>query len=302
MIQRGGWMFPKITMKWIATSSIFHGSQQETSQLLSSWKQGILRSADSRRPGQGDAHHSHSSHHKDTRTKLNPIRQRTFNAWGAVAKAVELREGGSTHSGCKFDEVYEPVIGIECHIQLNTATKAFCSCKNEYGGGPNEFVCPVCMGHPGTLPVLNAEMVHKAVMTGLALSATIAVESTWDRKQYFYPDLPKGYQITQYDTPIVSHGYLDILLPNGGNKQVSIVRAHLEEDAGKLSHAGAKQLSGSEYSTVDYNRAGVPLLEIVSGPDLRSGGEAAAYGEELRRVVTYLGVSLANMQDGGMRL
>lgn len=196
---------------------------------------------------------------------------------------------------------YEAVIGIECHIQLSTKTKAFCRCKNEYGAPPNTHVCPVCLGHPGTLPVLNEEVLRKAVLAGLALDCNIASRSNFDRKQYFYPDLPKGYQVTQSETPIAAGGSIEIALPDGKLKRIGITRAHLEEDAGKLTHSGADQISGSDYSLVDYNRAGVPLLEVVTEPDMRSGVEAAAYGSELRRIVTFLAISNGNMQDGSMR-
>ncbi|EFJ46857.1 hypothetical protein VOLCADRAFT_81690 [Volvox carteri f. nagariensis] len=195
---------------------------------------------------------------------------------------------------------YEAVIGIECHVQLLTRTKAFCSCPSEFGSEPNSNVCPVCLGHPGTLPVLNAEMVTLAVRAGLALGAGIARLSKFDRKQYFYPDLPKGYQISQYDEPICSGGKLEVEV-DGQMKSFGIIRAHLEEDAGKIVYAGADRLSGADHSLVDYNRAGVPLLEIVSAPDMRSGRDAAAYGEELRRVLRTCGVTDGNMAEGSMR-
>eukprot|EP00887_Chlorella_sp_A99_P006179 scaffold3.g6179.t1 len=202
---------------------------------------------------------------------------------------------------------YEAAIGIETHVQLNTRTKAFCSCASEFGAEPNTNVCPVCLGHPGTLPVLNEGVVRKAVLAGLALNCRVALASKFDRKQYFYPDLPKGYQISQYDVPLCEGGWLEVSVPSGAGgatpapKRVGITRAHVEEDAGKLVHAGAASLSGSTASLVDYNRAGVPLLEIVSEPDLRSGAEAAAYGAELRRVMRCLGVSDGNMAEGSMR-
>jgi aspartyl-tRNA(Asn)/glutamyl-tRNA(Gln) amidotransferase subunit B len=148
----------------------------------------------------------------------------------------------------------------------------------------------------GTLPVLNEEMVHKAVLAGLALNCNIATSSKFDRKQYYYPDLPKGYQISQYDVPLCEHGAIQVDLPDGGGRvRIGITRAHLEEDAGKVVYGGAASLSGSDYSLVDYNRAGIPLLEIVSEPDMRCGKEAAAYGAELQRIMRYLGVSDGNM-------
>ena len=195
---------------------------------------------------------------------------------------------------------YEAVIGIECHVQLSTMTKAFCACRNKFGMEPNTSVCPVCLGHPGTLPVLNEEVVRKGILAGLALNCQVATTSKFDRKQYFYADLPKGYQISQYDEPLCSDGWIDVPLPDEhGEKRIRIERAHLEEDAGKLVYAD--RLSGSMFSLVDYNRAGVPLLEIVSGPDMRNGKEAAAYASELRRIMRFLEVSDGNMQEGSMR-
>jgi aspartyl-tRNA(Asn)/glutamyl-tRNA(Gln) amidotransferase subunit B len=200
---------------------------------------------------------------------------------------------------------YEAVIGLETHCQLKTNTKVFCNCSTEFGKTPNTNVCPVCMGYPGVLPVLNQKVLEYAVKAGLALNSQIARFSKFDRKQYFYPDLPKNYQISQYDLPIAEHGWLEIeLVDDQGNpirKRIGITRLHMEEDAGKLVHAGSDRLSGSTYSLVDYNRTGVPLVEIVSEPDLRSGQEAAEYAQELRRILLYLGVSDGNMQEGSLR-
>lgn len=201
---------------------------------------------------------------------------------------------------------YEAVIGLETHCQLNTATKIFSASSTKFGEPPNTLIDPVCMGLPGTLPVLNQAVLESAVMTGLALNCQIASYSKFDRKQYFYPDLPKNYQISQYDLPIAEHGYLEIELEDKANntmhqKRIGITRLHMEEDAGKLVHGGSDRLAGSTYSLVDYNRAGVPLLEIVSEPDLRSGQEAAEYAQELRRILRYLGVSDGNMQEGSLR-
>ncbi|WGV28758.1 Asp-tRNA(Asn)/Glu-tRNA(Gln) amidotransferase subunit GatB [Halotia branconii] len=200
---------------------------------------------------------------------------------------------------------YEAIIGLETHCQLSTNTKIFSTSSTAFGGDPNTNIDPVCMGLPGVLPVLNQKVLEYAVKTGLALNCQIAPYSKFDRKQYFYPDLPKNYQISQYDLPIAEHGWLEIELVNAdGNpirKRIGITRLHMEEDAGKLVHAGSDRLSGSTYSLVDYNRAGVPLVEIVSEPDLRSGQEAAEYAEELRRIVRYLGVSDGNMQEGSLR-
>jgi aspartyl-tRNA(Asn)/glutamyl-tRNA(Gln) amidotransferase subunit B len=200
---------------------------------------------------------------------------------------------------------YEAVIGLETHCQLSTATKIFCNCSTEFGKPPNQNICPVCMGMPGVLPVLNERVLEFAVKAGLALNATVAPYSKFDRKQYFYPDLPKNYQITQSDLPIGEHGWLEIspLDENGQpvTKRIGITRLHMEEDAGKLVHAGSDRLAGSTYSLVDYNRTGVPLIEIVSEPDLRSGLEAAEYAQELRRIIRYLGVGDGNMQEGSLR-
>lgn len=200
---------------------------------------------------------------------------------------------------------YEAIIGLETHCQLSTNTKIFCNCSTEFGSPPNQNVCPICMGMPGVLPVLNETVLEYAVKAGLALNAQIAPFSKFDRKQYFYPDLPKNYQISQFDLPIAEHGWLEIeLVDDAGNatrKKIGITRLHMEEDAGKLVHAGSDRLSGSTYSLVDFNRTGVPLVEIVSEPDMRSGQEAAEYAQELRRILRYLGVSDGNMQEGSLR-
>lgn len=200
---------------------------------------------------------------------------------------------------------YEAVIGLETHCQLSTETKIFSSSSTKFGADPNTNIDPVCMGLPGTLPVLNEKVLEYAVKAGLALNCQIAPYSKFDRKQYFYPDLPKNYQISQYDLPIAEHGWLEIELVDANSnpirKRIGITRLHMEEDAGKLVHAGSDRLSGSSYSLVDYNRAGVPLVEIVSEPDIRSGQEAAEYAQELRRIMRYLGVSDGNMQEGSLR-
>ncbi len=208
-------------------------------------------------------------------------------------------------SATKVKTEYEAIIGLETHCQLSTKTKIFSSSSTEFGAEPNTNIDPVCMGLPGVLPVLNEKVLEYAVKAGLALNCQIARYSKFDRKQYFYPDLPKNYQISQYDLPIAQHGWLEIeLVDKDGNpvrKKIGITRLHMEEDAGKLVHAGSDRLSGSAYSLVDYNRAGVPLIEIVSEPDLRSGQEAAEYVQELRRIMRYLGVSDGNMQEGSLR-
>ena len=201
---------------------------------------------------------------------------------------------------------YEAVIGLETHCQLSTQTKIFSSSSTAFGATPNTHIDPVCLGLPGVLPVLNQTVLEYAVKAGLALNCQIAPYSKFDRKQYFYPDLPKNYQISQYDLPIAEHGWLEIELYDKETgtvtrKRIGVTRLHMEEDAGKLVHGGSDRLSGSTYSLVDYNRAGVPLIEIVSEPDIRSGKEAAEYAQELRRIVRYLGVSDGNMQEGSLR-
>ena len=191
---------------------------------------------------------------------------------------------------------YEVVIGLEVHAQLKTKSKIFAPDKNEFGQEPNSLTSEITLGMPGVLPVLNKEVVNMGILTGLALNCEIPARCKFDRKQYFYPDLPKGYQISQYDEPICVNGYLDIK-----GKRIGITRAHLEEDAGKLVHAGADGLAGSSYSLVDLNRAGTPLLEIVSEPDMRSSEEARNYMEELRNIVRYIGVCDGNLEEGSMR-
>ncbi|PIN01811.1 Glutamyl-tRNA amidotransferase subunit B [Handroanthus impetiginosus] len=208
------------------------------------------------------------------------------NAQGQTATTQEkqhtkLKASSKKESG-KLEEIlknYEAVIGIETHVQLSTQTKAFCSCPYNYGAQPNTSICPICMGLPGALPVLNSKVIGYAVKLGLALNCKLSLNSKFDRKQYFYPDLPKGYQISQFDIPIATGGYLDVDLPvefGGGHRKFGITR-------------------------VDLNRAGVPLLEIVSEPDMRTGIEAAEYAAELQRLVRYLGVSNGNMQEGSLR-
>jgi len=190
---------------------------------------------------------------------------------------------------------WETVIGLEVHVQVNTNTKAFCGCSTAFGAEPNTQTCPVCLGMPGQLPVLNMEVARKSVLTGLAINATINLESKFDRKNYFYPDLPKGYQISQFPLPIVEHGYLDIPVADG-EKRIGITRIHIEEDAGKSMHEG---LDG--VSHIDLNRSGVPLMEIVSEPDMRSADEAVAYLKQLHQLVRFLDVSGADMEKGQFR-
>ena len=191
---------------------------------------------------------------------------------------------------------YEVVIGLEVHAQLKTKSKIFAPDGCEFGKEPNSETSPITLGMPGVLPVLNKECVNMGILTGLALNCEIPERCKFDRKQYFYPDLPKGYQISQYDEPICVNGYVDVK-----GKRIGITRAHLEEDAGKLVHQGAAGINGSTYSLVDLNRAGTPLLEIVSEPDMRSAEEARNYMEELRNIVRYLGVCDGNLEEGSMR-
>ena len=195
-----------------------------------------------------------------------------------------------------YKDKYEMVIGLEVHAQLKTNTKIFAREGCEFGKNPNTETSTVTLGMPGVLPVLNKECVNMAILTGLALNSEIPNRCKFDRKQYFYPDLPKGYQISQYDEPICQGGWVQI-----SNKKVGVTRAHLEEDAGKLVHAGAAGLYGSSYSLVDLNRAGTPLLEIVSEPDMRSSQEAREYVENLRNILKYIGVCDGNLEEGSMR-
>ncbi|MBR1803031.1 MAG: Asp-tRNA(Asn)/Glu-tRNA(Gln) amidotransferase subunit GatB [Clostridia bacterium] len=193
-------------------------------------------------------------------------------------------------------EDYEVVIGLEVHAELSTKTKIFCSCPTEFGAEPNTHVCPVCMAMPGALPVLNERVVEYAVKAGLATNCTIARDSKNDRKNYFYPDLPKSYQISQFDKPLCENGYIEIEDDEGNPKKVRILRIHIEEDAGKLNHN-----EFGEGSLVDLNRAGVPLIEIVSEPDIRSSGEADRYLKKLKSILQYIEVSDCKMQEGSLR-
>ncbi len=200
---------------------------------------------------------------------------------------------------------WEAVIGLETHVQLGTASKIFTAASTAFGDDPNTHIDPVVCGLPGTLPVLNQKVLEYAVKAGMALNLKIAEHSKFDRKQYFYPDLPKNYQISQYDEPIAEDGWIEVEVAEKGKdtylKTIGIERLHMEEDAGKLVHAGSDRLAGSTHSLVDYNRAGVALAEIVSKPDLRTGREAAEYAAEIRRIMRYLGVSDGNMQEGSLR-
>ena len=193
---------------------------------------------------------------------------------------------------------YEPVIGLEVHVQLGTKTKIFCSCPVEFGAAPNTNTCPVCLGLPGALPVISRQAVEFAISASLALHCKINAFSRFARKNYFYPDLPKGYQISQYDQPLAEHGYLDIIT-EAAKKRIGVMRVHMEDDAGKSIHDGFKD--SDRYTYVDLNRSGTPLIEIVSEPDMRSSDEAYAYLTELKQVIQYIGVSDCDMEKGQLR-
>jgi aspartyl-tRNA(Asn)/glutamyl-tRNA(Gln) amidotransferase subunit B len=198
---------------------------------------------------------------------------------------------------------YEAVIGIECHVELKTATKMFCGCKNVFGADPNTNVCPICLGMPGALPVPNRTAIEHMVRAGLAFGCAIPSFSKFDRKNYFYPDMPKDYQISQYDMPICSGGSVSFWLADGTKRSVALTRIHLEEDTGKSTHGGSTdgRIAGSDYSLLDFNRAGVPLMECVSEPDIRTAEEAVGYLEALRRTFVMLGVSDVKMEEGSLR-
>lgn len=204
-------------------------------------------------------------------------------------------------SATDVSEPYTIIIGLEVHVQLATQTKLFCRCSTKFGAPPNTQTCPICIGMPGTLPVMNREAFKLGLKTATALNCQIARFTKWDRKQYYYPDLPKGYQISQFDLPFSHDGYLEISDPKGRfeAKRIGIIRAHLEEDAGKSMH---DEVAGQADSKIDLNRTGTPLLEIVSQPDMRSPAEAKAYLQELKLLLTYLGVSDCNMQEGSLRV
>ncbi|HXF56769.1 MAG TPA: Asp-tRNA(Asn)/Glu-tRNA(Gln) amidotransferase subunit GatB [Actinomycetota bacterium] len=199
-------------------------------------------------------------------------------------------------------EEFETVIGLETHVELATATKMFCRCRNGFGAPPNTNVCPICLGHPGTLPVPNQKAIEYTIRIGLALGCEILPRSLFHRKNYFYPDMPKNFQISQYDLPIAVRGHLDLEV-DGEVRRVGITRVHLEEDTGKTVHAGATgRIAGADYALEDYNRAGVPLVEVVSEPDLRTPEEARAYVTELQAILQTLGVSGARMEEGQLRV
>jgi len=196
---------------------------------------------------------------------------------------------------------YEAVIGLEVHAQLGTRTKIFCGCDASFGAPPNSHVCPVCLGLPGALPVLNRSVVEMAVRAGLMVGARIRSRSVFARKNYFYPDLPKGYQISQYDLPLCEGGAVPIEGPGG--REIGLIRIHIEEDAGKLIHGipGSEGAAGPEASLVDFNRSGVPLIEIVAQPEIRTADEAYRYLVRLRSILTYLDICDGNMEEGSLR-
>src|SRR5256714_1197872 len=208
------------------------------------------------------------------------------------------RSHGRRSEGVISAVTYEIVVGLEVHAELATASKLFCGCANEFGGEPNTNICPVCLGLPGSLPVLNEKAVEYALRVAEAFHLDVPERSVFARKNYFYPDMPKNYQTSQYDMPITIDGWLDV-----DGARIGITRAHLEEDTGKTQHmGGAGRIHGAEYSLVDYNRAGVPLLEVVSEPDIRSAEQAKRYAEELRGLLLAIEVSDVKMEEGSMRV
>ncbi len=247
------------------------------------------------------ARHNALVHHPTRRpaTAPTPRMVSTETPKKKKQKGVKREKKGSGSAALAAAlEKYEPIIGVEVHVQLSTRTKAYCSCSTRKSLVANVNVCPTCMGHPGALPVFNVAVAELAAKAGMALGCTIANRSEFDRKNYYYADTAKNYQITQARMPIAANGAVEL---SAAGKQVRVERLHIEEDSAKMTHEGDGRLGDSTASYVDFNRAGIPLIEIVSAPDLRSGGEAAEYGQELQRILRHVGASDCNMQDGSLR-
>jgi aspartyl-tRNA(Asn)/glutamyl-tRNA(Gln) amidotransferase subunit B len=222
---------------------------------------------------------------------------------GAPGASMSGHPGAPAPGPGPVGGAWEAVIGLEIHVQLSTRTKMFCGCEVTFGAPPNTHVCPICLGHPGVLPVTNEKAIEYATRIALALDCRIADRTIFHRKNYFYPDLPKAYQISQYDLPLGIGGHLDVELEDGSLLRVGITRVHMEEDAGKLVHAGGAsgRIAGADYSLVDFNRGGTPLVEIVSEPDISTPDQARAFLTQLRSLVEQLGVSDVNMEEGSLR-
>src|SRR5690606_9856715 len=240
-----------------------------------------------------------SARRKCCRRRIRTSSSRGRRAPGGPGGPARRSTSMSVEAAVKPTTEYEVIIGLEIHAELLTDAKVFCGCSTKFGAEPNTQICPVCLGLPGTLPVLNRKAVEYAIKAGLALNCEIAPMARFDRKHYFYPDLPKAYQITQYAEPLCRHGYVEFEL-NGETRRVRIRHIHLEEEAGKLQHAGDR-LMEAEYSLVDYNRGGIPLIEIVTEPDIRSPEEARVFLETLRSILRYAGVSDCKMEEGSLR-
>lgn len=239
--------------------------------------------------------------HMITTDAPNQKQEKKSSKKGKSRSGKREKESSASPGFLKALEKYEPIIGMEFHVQLSTKTKAYCSCSTKAVRTPNVNICPVCMGHPGSLPVVNSKVVELSAKAGMALGCTISRYSHYDRKNYYYVDTPKNYQITQDQSPIAQNGSLE--LPASG-KRVGVTRLHMEEDSAKMSHEGTGafgRITDSTHSLIDFNRSGVPLVEIVSEPSIRTGAEAAEYGQELQRVLRYVGTSNCNMQDGSLR-
>lgn len=233
--------------------------------------------------------------------KTSGGRSKKSGGGGKGGSAKREKKNKASPGLLKALEKYEPIIGIEVHVQLSTKTKAYCNCATNAARTPNVNICPVCMGHPGALPVVNSKVVELAAKAGMAFGCEISKYSRFDRKNYYYVDTAKNYQITQDLYPIAEHGSLELA---SSGKKIGIQRLHMEEDSAKMSHVGTGaggRLTDSTHSLVDFNRSGVPLIEVVSNPDIRTGAEAAEYGQELQRILRYVGTSDCNMQDGSLR-